>query len=138
MHEYPVRVTAIQEWRGQRLGLPRDGAGSVAGFGRRIAALTVDWVPCAVVADLFTANPQLSAMVFFAVLTVASVTLFGRSPGHAAAGIRVAMLEGGLPRFPAVVVRTVLICLVIPPVVYNADGRGLHDRAAGTVVLRTR
>jgi uncharacterized RDD family membrane protein YckC len=36
------------------------------------------------------------------------------------------------------VIRTVLLCLVIPPVVYDADGRGLHDRAAGTIVLRTR
>jgi len=136
--DYPVPVTAIQEWRGQRLGLPRDGAGSVAGFGRRIAAIFVDWVPCAVLAQLLTENPEWSAMVFFALLTVSSVTLFGRSPGHAAVGIRVAMLDGSLPPFRAVVVRTVLICLAIPPVVYNADGRGLHDRAAGTVVLRTR
>jgi hypothetical protein len=36
------------------------------------------------------------------------------------------------------VIRTVLLCLVIPPVVYDADGRCLHDRAAGTIVLRTR
>jgi uncharacterized sporulation protein YeaH/YhbH (DUF444 family) len=40
--------------------------------------------------------------------------------------------------FTAAVIRTVLLCLLIPPVVYNADGRGLHDRAAGTIVLRTR
>jgi uncharacterized RDD family membrane protein YckC len=34
------------------------------------------------------------------------------------------------------VVRTVLICLVIPPVVFNRDNRGLHDLAVGTITLR--
>ena len=32
--------------------------------------------------------------------------------------------------------RTVLICLVVPPVIYNRDRRGLHDLAAGTVTVR--
>jgi len=125
-------------WRGQRLGLPPRGPGSVAGFGRRIFAIFVDWLPCAVLAQLITENPAWSALVFFALLTVVSVSIFGRSPGHAAAGARVAMLDGSRPRFSAVVVRTMLLCLAIPPLVYNVDGRGLHDRAAGTVVLRTR
>ena len=33
-------------------------------------------------------------------------------------------------------IRAVLICLVIPAVVYDRDRRGLHDRAANTVVVR--
>ena len=28
--------------------------------------------------------------------------------------------------------------LVVPPLIMDADGRGLHDRAAGTVVVRAR
>jgi uncharacterized RDD family membrane protein YckC len=47
-------------------------------------------------------------------------------------------LDGRRAGFTAAVIRTMLLCLVIPPVVYNTDGRGLHDRAAGTIVLRTR
>src|SRR5689334_22272379 len=31
---------------GERLGLPKDGPGSIARFGRRIAALIVDWLTC--------------------------------------------------------------------------------------------
>jgi uncharacterized RDD family membrane protein YckC len=45
-------------------------------------------------------------------------------------------LFSGLPRWPAIVVRTGLLLLVLPAVVYDRDGRGLHDRAAGTVVVR--
>lgn len=126
------------QWRGERLGLPAAGPGSVAGFGRRFGALAVDWLPCSVLAQLFTSNPGLSALVLFAVLTVVSVTAFGCTPGHAAVGLRVVMLDGSRPGFGPAVIRTVLICLAIPPLLTNADGRGLHDRAASTIVLRTR
>ena len=33
-------------------------------------------------------------------------------------------------------VRTLLILLVIPAVIYNRDQRGLHDLAADSVVVR--
>ena len=126
------------KWRGERLGLPASGPGSVAGFGRRFAAIAIDWLPCTVLAQLFTTNPGQSALVLFALLTVVSVTAFGCSPGHAATGLRVIMLDGSRPGFAAVMVRTVLICLAVPPLLTNADGRGLHDRAAGTVVVLAR
>ncbi|PZU30429.1 MAG: RDD family protein, partial [Microbacterium sp.] len=35
------------------------------------------------------------------------------------------------------IVRTLLLCLVIPAVIWDADQRGVHDKAAGTVLLRT-
>jgi uncharacterized RDD family membrane protein YckC len=35
-------------------------------------------------------------------------------------------------------VRTALLALFLPAVVTDRDGRGLHDLAAKTVVLRTR
>ena len=110
----------------------------MAGFGRRLVAIFIDWLPCSIAAQLLTENPAWSALALFAALTVVSVTLLGRTPGQAAVGIRVATLDGGRPVFGAAVVRTVLLCLAIPPLVYNADGRGLHDRAANTVVLRVR
>lgn len=129
---------AEQEYRGQRLGLPGHGPGSVAGFGPRFLAILLDWLPCSVAAQLFTANPAFSALMLFAALTVFSIGLFGRTPGHAVAGLRVARMDGRPAGLGPAVLRTVLLCLVIPPVVYDADGRGLHDRAAGTIVLRAR
>ena len=35
-------------------------------------------------------------------------------------------------------VRTALLCLVIPAVVWGPDGRGLHDVVAGTTITRIR
>jgi uncharacterized RDD family membrane protein YckC len=118
--------------------LPEHGPGSAGGFGPRILALVIDWLPCSVAAQLLTKNPAFSALVLFAAITVLSVGMAGRTVGHAVAGLRVALLDGQRAGFTAAVIRTVLLCLLIPPVVYNADGRGLHDRAAGTIVLRTR
>lgn len=129
---------AGQAYRGQRLGLPEYGPGSVAGFGARFVAIAVDWLPCYLVAQLLTTNPASSTLALFAALTALSVGVTGRSPGHAMAGLRVAGRGGRRAGFGAAVIRTVLLCLLIPPLMYNTDGRGLHDRAAGTIVLRTR
>ena len=125
-------------WPGERFGLPAAGPGSAAGFGRRFLAILVDWLPCTIAAQAFTSNPGLSALTFYALLTVVTVTLFGRTPGHAAVGLRVAKLDGARPGFGPAVIRTVLICLAFPPLIMNADRQGLHDRAASTLVLRTR
>ncbi len=136
-HRYPEDGDQ-RGYPGQRLGLPQDGPGSAAGFGPRILAIVIDWLPCTVAAQLLTTNPASSALALFAALTAISIALLGRTPGHAAAGLRVARLDGRAAGVGPAVIRTVLLCLVIPPVVYDADGRGLHDRAAGTTVLRTR
>ncbi|HEV7451904.1 MAG TPA: RDD family protein [Pseudonocardiaceae bacterium] len=134
----PPEDTGGQDYPGQRLGLPETGPGSAAGFGSRILAITMDWLPCTVAAQLLTTNPAFSALALFAAVTALSIGIVGRTPGHAVAGLRVALLDGRRAGFGAGVIRTVLLCLLIPPVVYNADGRGLHDRAVGTIVLRTR
>ncbi len=134
----PIPGHAVQDFRGQRLGLPAHGPGSVGSFPARIGGIVVDWLPAYLVAVLFTENPATSALALFAAYTTVALAIAGRTPGHAVAGLRVARLDGGRPGVEAAVIRTVLLCLVIPPVVYNVDGRGLHDRAAGTIVLHTR
>lgn len=134
----PGQGEPIQDYRGQRLGLPREGTGSVAGFPSRIGAVALDWLPCTLVAQLFTLNPGWSGLALFAAYTALCVAIAGRTPGHAALGLRVARMDGARPGISAAVIRTLLICLAVPPLVFNADGRGLHDRAADTIVLRTR
>ncbi|MGH3855006.1 MAG: RDD family protein [Pseudonocardiaceae bacterium] len=132
------RDTGERDYAGQRLGLPEHGPGAAGGFGARILAITIDWLPCSVAAQLLTKNPAFSALALFAAVTALSLGIAGRTAGHAVAGLRVALLDGSRAGFGAAVIRTVLLCLLIPPVVYDTDGRGLHDRAVGTIVLRTR
>ena len=40
-------------------------------------------------------------------------------------------------RSSLVALRTLLLCLVVPAAIWDGDGRGLHDKAAGTAVVRT-
>jgi len=131
---------------GERFGLPATGAGAAAGFGRRLAALTVDWLLGYLIAVLFLAGPDALASSSFSwtvlgvwfVLTAVAVAAFGITPGMALLGIRVASLRSSLVGVPRAVLRTALIALVLPALARDADGRGWHDRAADTIVVRTR
>ena len=75
-------------------------------------------------------------LVIFAVLQVLVILLMGGSIGHLAMGIRVVPITGGRLKFWQPFVRTILLCLVIPAVIWNPDQRGLHDIAAGTFLVR--
>ncbi len=128
-------------YRGERLGLPEEGPGSVAGFGRRLAALVVDWALCLLVATLVApyATPEhsLAALgVFVAEVGLLTATL-GASFGQRLLRLRVARLDAPVPvGLPRGLLRAALLALVVPAVVWDRDGRGLHDKAVRTVVLR--
>ena len=64
--------------------------------------------------------------------------LQGASFGQRIMGLVVAPVGRTLVGLPGVLLRTALLCLVIPALVMDPQGRGLHDLAAGTVVLRSR
>jgi len=122
-------------YRGQRLGLPESGPGSVASFGRRVGAILVDWLLC-----LFFAGGPLGdtdwTPVVLGVENLVLVGTLGYGVGGRLLGIRVTRPGGGHPYPLAVLIRTGLLCLAIPALIWDRDGRGLHDRAAGTVVVR--
>ncbi|CAM5780146.1 RDD family protein OS=Cellulomonas persica OX=76861 GN=CPE01_14380 PE=4 SV=1 [Cellulomonas persica] len=142
--------------RGARLGLPAQGPGSAATIGRRAVALVVDWTLCLLLASAFFAGgatgpfwQRADGMVTLAIFAVENLVLVGTvgfTVGHRLLGLRVrragATPEGPLaddgraPGFGRGALRTFLLCLVIPAVVWDADGRGLHDRAAGTAIVR--
>jgi hypothetical protein len=127
-------------YRGQRLGLPESGPGSLAPQGRRLGALAVDWGIALVLAAAFgwrTSSPegQWGTYAIFAAEHLVLLSVFGFTVGKRLFGLRVGKLGGALTPLH-VIVRTVLLLLVIPAVVWDRDGRGLHDRAAGTVEVR--
>ena len=138
--------SAASGYPGQHFGLPADGTGSVARYGRRIAALIVDWVLASLVAALllrFTHAPGSPAtrgiydLAVFAAEVYLLTALTGQSVGKRIMGLRVVRLDGKPNGFGWTAVRTLLLLAVVPAVVYDRDLRGLHDRAANTVVIRT-
>jgi uncharacterized RDD family membrane protein YckC len=131
---------------GEGLGLPATGIGSVAGLGRRAAALAIDWLLAYGIAALLTGpgaldDPNLGwyLLGIWYLLTAVPVAVFGASAGMTALGIRVASLDSsaviGVPR---ALLRTAMIALVLPPLARDEDGRGWHDRATRTVVVHSR
>ena len=125
--------------RGAELGLPADGPGSLATFGSRVGAFLVDAVASALVAGLFTAPdlPGNWSLVSFGLITVVTLVVFGQTPGMRLLGLRLAHPQAGqrLALWRAVV-RTALLVLLVPALVVDADGRGLHDRLTSTAVVR--
>jgi uncharacterized RDD family membrane protein YckC len=134
-----VQPPSQERPRGASLGLPAEGAGSLAAFSTRIGAFLVDSLAAALVAGLFTA-PELPgnwSLVSFAALTVVSLVLAGQTPGMRLFGLRLAHPRPGarLAVWRAVV-RTGLLILLVPALLVDSDGRGLHDRLTGTAVVR--
>ncbi|WP_129839464.1 RDD family protein [Streptomyces sp. RFCAC02] len=129
-------------YRGERLGLPETGPGSVARFGRRLAAIAVDWVLCNVIAyGLLTDRGDPAAvsdwaLAVFVVMSLMTVGTLGFTPGKRLLGLRVVAVGGGRLTFPRAALRTVLLGLAVPALIWDRDMRGMHDRLAGAVEVR--
>ncbi len=121
---------------GRRLGLPAQGPGSIAGAGRRLAAVTLDWLGSLLVSNAFLDGNPWATLGVFASLHVLTVGTVGSSPGHLLLGMRVERLGGGWAGPVPAIVRTALLCLAVPALIFDADQRGLHDRVPGTVLVR--
>lgn len=129
---------------GVRLGLPAEGPGSVAGGGRRIAGLFVDIVASYVIAALFVhkteggvPTPGAWASLVFLLETTILISVAGQSIGMFAVRVRVISRTGGLIKPYQALVRCVLLLLLVPALVWDADRRGLHDKATGAIVVNT-
>jgi uncharacterized RDD family membrane protein YckC len=144
------RTSADRQWPGKRLGLPEDGPGSVARFGRRLVGIVVDWVVALVIARgvfqvplPFSEQPATGGQNFivlgiFAAMNVLLVGTLGTTIGHRLMGLQVRSVNGGRATVPQALVRTFLLCLAVPAVIWDRDGRGLHDKVPNTVIVRTR
>ena len=133
------------EPRGVRLGLPAAGPGSVASSGRRAAAFAVDALASGFVARLLDPvdvdgtldlSVGLLPVAVLAFVTVVGLLLTGQTPGMRLLGLRVQRLDRTRLDLVPAALRTALLVLLVPAVITDRDGRGLHDRAAGTVVVR--
>ena len=110
-----------------------------------------------------TSGEPMVTLAIFAVSTIVLVSTLGTSVGHRLLRMRVVRLRDLAPPAPRptgragrgamavpvapgavpapgltpAIARTVLLCLVLPAVVWDRSGRGLHDVAAGTALVRT-
>lgn len=117
-----------------------------AGLGRRVLALFIDWFGSVLVAQLlfgrtfpFGSNESmLATYIIFFVEVALFTSLIGGSFGQVLLGIRIVRVDGTRLWPLRVLVRTVLLCLVIPAVVMDAQGRGLHDKAVGSWAVRAQ
>ncbi len=132
---------ATSEFPGEHLGLPKTGAGSLAGMGRRIAALFVDWMIALGIAALIVRSgsaSSLTLLVWF-VIGVGAVTLFGFTPGQYFLRLRTVRIDAPVRvGFVRALARQVLLLFVVPALFTDADGRGMHDRATGTALVHSR
>ncbi|WP_341958245.1 RDD family protein [Microbacterium sp. LWH13-1.2] len=127
--------------------MPQTGTGSIARPGRRIGALVIDYLAATIIATGFLGYDQFALpseagltqfapMAVFVVLQILFIPTAGGSPGHRILGMRVVRLDGGWVGLWRPLVRTLLLVIVIPAVIWDADQRGLHDKAPGLVLIR--
>ncbi|MBU6148433.1 MAG: RDD family protein [Actinomycetales bacterium] len=137
-------------WRGERLGAPAAGPGAMAGYGPRLLALGCDWAACLLIASALApgavlGDPDsglLTLLIFIAEVTVLTAVA-GGSFGQLLVGLRVVRVQpSGVTTVAAdparALLRTLLLAIVLPAIIVDADGRGLHDRFAGTALVRRR
>jgi uncharacterized RDD family membrane protein YckC len=146
----PTPIAEPQAYRGQRLGLPESGRASLASPGARIAAWIVDSLLSVLVAALFVETlhhghhrsfadrlPGYWSLVPFAADYVLGMLFAGRTLGMYLFGLRIIRVDRDDAVNPwRAVLRTVLLMLLVPAVVFDRDGRGLHDRYTDTAVVR--
>jgi hypothetical protein len=134
-----------QNYPGERLGLPSNGPGALSGLGRRTGALVADWLMSMGISALIVnvtgiqqSMSTITLLVWF-VLGVGTVTVFSFTPGQLIAGIQVARVDAqARVGFVRALVRTFFLLFVVPAVISDQDGRGMHDRATGTAMVRGR
>ena len=107
----------------------------MAGYGRRLVALVVDWLLCLMI-SLWAVHSRTWTLPIFAAQDYLLTALAGITIGKRLAGIRVVRLDGKPVWFGWALVRTLLLLAVVPPLITDRDLRGLHDRAANTVVVK--
>jgi hypothetical protein len=141
----PLDDDGTSKYRGERLGLPETGPGSLVGTGRRLGALMLDWLMAGGVSILILGGDALDSrlssvvlLVWF-VVGVVTVTLFSFTPGQYIVGLQVARIDKpvgvGIVRALA---RQVLLVFMVPPLITDIEGRGMQDRATGTALVRSR
>jgi uncharacterized RDD family membrane protein YckC len=125
------------------------GPMSVAPMGRRLIALIIDWLLCSLIASSITGHilfgnaqdphyfaAQSGTLGLYVLEVYLLTAISGLTVGKRLIGIRAIRTNGSNPGFKWAALRTFLLLFVIPACLTDRDLRGLHDRAADTIVVR--
>jgi hypothetical protein len=116
-------------------------------LGRRLLAITIDWLASYAIAFAFFAGGGsyaeriegtrfLTPLIFVAEYAIL-IALTGASFGHRLLRLKVVdFSHGGVPNIRQVLIRTGLMALVITAITYDEDGRGIHERFSRTKLAR--
>jgi uncharacterized RDD family membrane protein YckC len=137
------------DYPGKRFGLPMTGPMSVAPMGRRLMALIVDWLLCSLIVSSITGHilfgnaqdphyfaAQYGTLGLYVLEVYLLTAISGLTVGKRLLGIRAIRTNGSDPGFKWAALRTFLLLFIIPACLTDRDLRGLHDRAADTIVVR--
>lgn len=130
---------------GENLGLPESGPGALASVTRRAGGVLIDWLLCLLIAATLTrftnilGSTSTATFILWVLLGIIGGIIFARTPGMAILGMGVARLDvpGTTVGIWRGIVRTLLTACLFPAAMVDADGRGIHDRATGTAVIRS-
>ena len=111
---------------------------------KRILALIFDWVAAILVVQVIPNGPDygtqsnsLLTLLIFAIEVALFTWMMGSSFGQRIVGIRVR--DFSIDKNPTLfqsLIRTFLIVVLIPPLLADSEGRGLHDRLAKTKLIK--
>lgn len=116
-------------------------------LGRRLAAITIDWLASYAIAFAFfagggnyaerIAGTRFSTPLIFVAEYAILIALTGASFGHRILRLKVVDFNhAGMPNIRQVLIRTGLMALVITAITYDEDGRGIHERFSQTKLAR--
>ena len=75
-------------------------------------------------------------LIIFVILQIVFIPTIGASIGHRLVGLRLISIHGGWVGLWRPVVRSLLLGLALPALVWDSDQRGFHDKIAGTALIR--
>jgi uncharacterized RDD family membrane protein YckC len=113
--------------------------GQIATLQRRFGALLVDWLLCLLIAGFLGRFPNNWAPLVLVVEYAFFIGLFGQTPGMRLTRIACLSVADSRPvGIPRAFLRGLLLALFVPALIMDGQRRGLHDRAAGTIVIDAR
>lgn len=96
----------------------------------------IDWGLAILIGWPFFHNDPWANLGIFVLMQIVFIPTIGGSIGHRLLGLRVVALKGGWIGVWRPIVRTLLLAIVVPALIWDSDQRGFHDKIAGTVLLR--